>query len=106
MKDRIQKIIDEAENANGDDEIQKSSAKLSELIQTYPDNTQLLHSRARLFFKLDELGPAINDYKAILKIDSNDNFAASQVEHLATILRFRNSDIFENPNTSHDPWFE
>jgi hypothetical protein len=106
MEDLVTRAIEKANNANGDKEVNASCIEITGLLKSYPTDTLLLHARALLYFKLDKLGLAINDYRLIATIDTEDQFASSQIENLGTILRFRNTDIFENPNTTFDPWLE
>ena len=106
MEEQITKLLKEAERTGDEKNIQITCAEISEILKTIPTNTSLLHARAKLYVKLDKLGAAINDYKMITSIDEDDRFAAAQIENLGTILRFRNTDIFENPNTTFDPWLE
>jgi chemotaxis signal transduction protein len=75
-------------------------------LQIDPVNIRLLEARATLHTKLQLFGQAINDYRMILMADPNNKKAGVQIEQLTTILRFRNTDIFESPNTTFDPWLE
>lgn len=79
--------------------------ELDVLINKYP-KIELFYKRAELLIKLGENAKAINDYNQIIKLDSNQQLAKSQIEYLSTILRFNNTDIYASPNTNFDPWLE
>ena len=99
-------LIRRALTANGDNQVQSALKEITEQLKKDPLNIPLLETRAVLSTKLQLFGQAINDYRMILQVDENNKKAAVQIEHLTTILRFRNTDIFENPNTTFDPWLE
>lgn len=80
--------------------------ELDKIIENEPDNTVLLEKRAKFHEKFQQYGDAINDYKKILKIDSENKYAKTQTELLQTILRYSNTDIYASPNTNMDPWLE
>lgn len=95
MKKKIEKSED----------IKLAIKKISELIYLEP-NIELFYERAQLFIKDSQNAKAINDYNQIIKLDSNQHLAKSQIEYLTTILRFNNIDIYASPNTNFDPWLE
>ena len=80
--------------------------ELDTKIKSNPNDTGLLHQRAELFTKLQEQSKAINDYIAILDINQKDDIAKVKLDMLRTIVRFKNIDIYANPNTNLDPWLE
>ena len=71
-----------------------------------PDAVEMLHVRAGIHTKMQQFGPAINDYKRILVLDHTDPTAALRIEQLQTILKYSNIDIYANPNTNLDPWLD
>jgi len=75
-------------------------------IQNAGDKQSLLHSRARLYTKIQEHSKAINDYIAILKVDPTDKKALVNLEMLQTIVKFVNTDIYASTNTNMDPWMD
>lgn len=96
----------EANQANDHKSIVAIIEKLSHLIERSSESVEMLRLRANLWVKIDEKGKAINDYNAILKLAPDNTDAGMQIQFLKTILRFNNSDIYANPNTNMDPWFE
>ena len=102
---KFQEISDRIKNVRSKEEISNLVEKLSEMIAENKENTELLHSRATLYIKLQSYGKAINEYRKILSIDDKDKIAAGQYEMLSTIMRFTGNDIYANTNTSLDPWF-
>lgn len=95
MKKKIEKSED----------IKLAIKKISEQIDLKP-NIELFYERAQLFIKDSQNAKAINDYNQIIKLDSTQHQAKSQIEYLTTILRFNNIDIYASPNTNFDPWLE
>lgn len=87
-------------------EILNQIEKLNLEILDKPENTDLLHTRAGLFTKIQNHSKAINDYITIIKINPSDNIAEVKLEMLQTIVRYSNIDIYANPNTNMDPWLE
>ena len=99
-------VIEKALQASGGLPVSESIKEISELLLTYPTETELMHIRASLFEKQQQWANAINDYLKILSIDKNDQKAQTRLEMLKTILRYNNTDIYSSPNTHYDPWFE
>jgi regulator of sirC expression with transglutaminase-like and TPR domain len=99
----LQKRLNEV---NGDDEIRKLIKEITKRLKKDPADTSLLEHRAMLYTKVQLFGQAINDYRMIQQIDKDHPRAGMQIEQLRMILRFQNTDIFENPNTTFDPWLE
>jgi hypothetical protein len=91
---------------NGEKEIRKLIDELGIKLKKDPANLPLLEARALLYTKVQLFGQAINDYRLILQVDKDHPRASVQIEQLRMILRFQNTDIFENPNTTFDPWLE
>lgn len=106
MKKPTEVLIQSIEIVEGDDEISALLDKVNALLLNEPENIGLLQSRAELYKKQQKFGLAINDYRTILSIDENNQQALVQSEQLLTILKFRNTDIFESPNTNFDPWLD
>lgn len=106
VEDKIEKFINEAEEAQGTTEINISLALADELIGENPNHTQLLLTRAELYTRQQNFGKAVNDYRSILEYDSSNTKAKVRIEQLLLILKFQNTDIFESPNTNFDPWLD
>ncbi|MFK5856960.1 MAG: hypothetical protein QM503_12585 [Bacteroidota bacterium] len=85
--------------------------EILELVQTISadlknsdDKLNLLYKRAGLFTKLEEHSKAINDYVAIIEIDSSYKDVKVKLDMLKTIVKFVNTDIYASTNTNMDPW--
>ena len=105
MIDKQELLIKLDEAKSGEDtEVLFQSANA--LLTDNPTDIELLHVRAQLYVKLQELGKAINDYTAILILDKEDKVAATQIVQLKSILKFNNTDIYASPNTNFDPWLD
>lgn len=91
--------------------ILKSDSKLAfEKIEAqllhFPENIELLCLKAQILESFDKIPEAINILNLVLRSDSNNKQAKVKQELLYEILRYRNSDIYANPNLGHDPWLE
>ena len=106
MDDKTAILISKARNAKGEKAIGNAISLLSENLKNTPEDIPLLHARAELYVKLQNLGKAVNDYRLIMTYDENDRIAAGQIEQLTTIMRFSGNDIYASPNTNLDPWLE
>lgn len=95
MKDKTEQLA----------EIKIAIEKISKQIDENP-GIKLFYERAEHLIKLNELPKAINDYNKILVLDANETYAKTQLDFLSTILKYNNTDIYANPNTNFDPWFE
>lgn len=87
------------------EDIKLAIKKIGEQIDLKP-SIELFYERAQLLIKNNQNAKAINDYNQIIKLDSTEQLAKSQIEYLTTILRFNNTDIYASPNTNFDPWLE
>lgn len=106
MEKQILKLTEKLKALNGVDELSDLLSKVDSLILNNQQSKQLLQLRADLFIKMQKPAKAINDFKAILELDPDNSIAKFQVEHLKTILKFNNTDIYANPNTNLDPWLD
>lgn len=105
-EEKIANLIKEAALVSGVTDIQTCLQKISELLIDQPHHTHLLFARADLYKKQQQFGLAINDYKTILSQENDNKQAKIQIDQLLTILKYQNTDIFENPNTNFDPWLD
>lgn len=80
--------------------------KINKLIAQNPDDADLYFSRAEVFFSMNNLGKASNDYRKVLELFPKHKEASGKIEFIQTILRYQNTDIYANPNTDMDPWLE
>lgn len=106
MKEKIQEITSKLETAKEQNDINDLFLEVDSLLVNDDENIHLLHLRAKLHIKLQKPALAINDYNKILTVNPKDQIAGFQVEHLKTILKFNNTDIYANPNTNLDPWLD
>jgi regulator of sirC expression with transglutaminase-like and TPR domain len=106
MKKKIGKLAVKLKTATGQKAVSELLEGVETLILQDPRDTDLLQLRAEIYIKLQQPSKAINDYNKILSIDPKNPIASFQVEHLKTILKFNNTDIYANPNTNLDPWLD
>ncbi len=77
-------------------ELNKSLEILNELVLQYPADVQALLLRARILYKMQKWGDAMNDYSAVLEIDPANSEAGSGMEMAGSILGYFTPDMF-NP---------
>lgn len=106
MENSILEIAEKLKTTKGDQEVKVLLFKVEKLLEKNSLKIQLLHLRAEIYIKLQQPAKAINDYNLILSLDPKDTTAKFQIEHLRTILKFNNIDIYANPNTNLDPWLD
>ncbi|MBE0649932.1 MAG: tetratricopeptide repeat protein [Bacteroidales bacterium] len=87
-------------------DIKVTLEKLHQLIAERPSKADLYCKRAELYFQMNDLGKAVNDYKKALEINPQNKEVSGKIEFITTILRYQNTDIYANPNTDMDPWLE
>ncbi len=71
-------------------------AALGAALAAEPGDTESLLERGRLHFRLNEWGPALNDFNAVLRVDPGHKEAQESVDMIQEILTFRYKDIY-NP---------
>lgn len=86
-------------------EIKLAIENISKQIDENP-SIKLFYERAEQLIKLNEIPKAINDYNKILVLNANETYAKTQLDFLTNILKYKNTDIYANPNTNFDPWLE
>ena len=99
-------LIKKSGTATDEKEIHELVMRLSDLIDLHEENIELLHARASLYIKLQQPSRAINDFRQILQVKKDDKQALGQMQMLKNILTMSANDIYANPNTNLDPWFE
>ena len=77
-------------------ELTKSLEVLNELVSEDPANIQLLLLRARIYYKMQKWGDAMNDYSGILEFEPHHREARSGLEMSKSILGYFTPDMF-NP---------
>ena len=80
--------------------------KISKDINNTDNKLSLLYSRAELYTKTQEHSKAINDYIAILELDSSYKDVKVRLDMLQTIVKYVNTDIYASTNTNMDPWMQ
>ena len=71
-------------------------AALTVQIEKTPDDRQLLLTRGKLHYRLNEWGRALNDFNRVLALDPAATEAAQYAGMIREILEFRYKDIY-NP---------
>lgn len=77
-------------------ELNKAIDILNELISVNSTEIQALLLRARIYYKIQHWGDAINDYCSVLEIEPENMEAKSGIEMAENILRYFTPDMF-NP---------
>ena len=106
MKAEENKNTDNSQNTENKEVSITTLENLNKLIADKPDDADLYFSRAELLFSMNDLGKASNDYRKVLELEPKHREALGKIEFIQTILRYQNTDIYANPNTDMDPWFE
>jgi len=88
--------INEAKQLLEQNELDKSLQILNELILTNGSDIQALNLRARIYYKRQKWGDAMNDYSTVVEIDPENAEAKSGVAMAASILGYFTPDMF-NP---------
>lgn len=71
-------------------------ADLTAQIAARPEDVDLLLERGRLHYRMGEWGPALNDFNAVLRIDTEHVEARQFAQMVQEIFEFRYKDIY-NP---------
>lgn len=77
-------------------ELMKSLELLNSSINQNPDDVMALLLRARVSYRMQKWGDAINDFASVLDIDANNQEAKSGMEMAQNILGYFTPDMF-NP---------
>lgn len=88
--------ISEAKKLFEQNELNKAMEILNELVLQYPADVHALLLRARILYKMQKWGDAMNDYSAVLEIDPANSEAGSGLEMAGSILGYFTPDMF-NP---------
>lgn len=88
------------------EQVKKKITAITEKLGQEPGNAGLLFERSQLWEQIGAVGNALNDLYEILKSDPGNLRAKNRISYLETILKYRNTDIFSDTNTHHDPWEE
>ena len=87
-------------------EIQEKVNNISKDLVNSEKKIELLYQRAELYTKLQQHAKAINDYIAIIDIDSTYKDSKVKLDMLRTIVKYVNIDIYASTNTNMDPWMD
>lgn len=77
-------------------ELNKAIEILNEIISVNSSEIQSLLLRARIYYKMQKWGDAMNDYCSVLEIDPDNQEAKSGIEMAKNILGYFTPDMF-NP---------
>lgn len=88
--------ITEAKRLFEQNELNEAIEMLNEIISVNPFEIQALLLRARIYYKIQQWGNAINDYCSVLEIEPENQEAKSGVEMAENILGYFTPDMF-NP---------
>lgn len=89
-------LITEAKSLFEKHDLVSSLETISAYIVNDKSNTEALLLRARIHYKMQHWGDAMNDYYAVLEIDPQNMEAKSGVEMARNILGYFTPDMF-NP---------
>ncbi|MDP3913663.1 MAG: hypothetical protein Q8R96_08000 [Bacteroidota bacterium] len=88
--------ITEAKKLFEQNELNGATEILNELISVNSSEIQALLLRARIYYKTQQWGDAINDYCSVLEIEPGNQEAKSGIEMAENILGYFTPDMF-NP---------
>jgi uncharacterized protein HemY len=88
--------ITEAKKLVEQNELNGAIEMLNELISVNSFETQALLLRARIYYKIQQWGNAMNDYGSVLEIEPENQEAKSGIEMTENILGYFTPDMF-NP---------
>jgi len=88
--------ITEAKQLFEKNELNKAIEMLTEMILVNSSDVHSLLLRARIYYKIQKWGDAMNDYGSVLEVDPNNQEAKSGIEMAQTILGYFTPDMF-NP---------
>lgn len=89
-------LLNEAKILFDQNELTGSLGKVSQLINTDDSNRDAYLFRARIYYKMQKWGDAMNDYCSVLEIDPENQEAKSGIEMAKNILGYFTPDMF-NP---------
>ncbi len=88
--------ITEAKQLFEKNELNKAIEMLTEMILVNSSDVHSLLLRARIYYKIQKWGDAMNDYCSVLEVDPNNQEAKSGIEMAQNILGYFTPDMF-NP---------
>jgi len=86
----------EAKKLFHEDELNKALKALDELITVNSADNQSMLLRAKIYYKMQNWGKAMNDYALVLELDPDNQEAKSGLEMARNILGYFTPDMF-NP---------
>jgi len=89
-------LLKEAKALYEKNELTHSLKLVNEYINTDKLNVDALLLRARIHYKMQHWGEAINDYHAVIELDPDNKVAKSGIEMARNILGYFTPDMF-NP---------
>jgi len=92
----MKNLLTEAKALFDQNELTGSLETVSRYIVNEKDNGEAFLLRARIKYKMQRWGDAMNDYYSVLEIDPNNQEAKSGIEMARSILGYFTPDMF-NP---------
>jgi tetratricopeptide (TPR) repeat protein len=92
----MENLLDEARALFDKHELPDSLNLVNEYLATGKNNIDALLLKARILYKLQRWGEAMNEYHAVLDIDPDNKEAKSGLEMAKSILGYFTPDMF-NP---------
>jgi len=105
FKDKEQ-LINYLNNLIEQEKLSKALDIIQEKNPEREDDIPLLYLQSKIYQQIQDFGKAINTLQKIIKIDPDQKEAKNYISLINDILRYKNSDIYASPNTTHDPWLE
>lgn len=72
-------------------------------LQIRPNDTELLHIRADIYYKTNDFPSAIDDLNSILEISPEDAIAKQKIALIKDVMFMIKTDIFESTNLYEPP---
>jgi hypothetical protein len=92
----MKNLLSEAKALFDQNELSSSMETVSRYLSGDKENMEALLLRARIQYKMQRWGDAMNDYYAVLEVDPHNQEAKSGVEMAISILGYFTPDMF-NP---------
>lgn len=92
----MENLLDEAKALFDKHELPDSLNLVNEYLSGDKNNVEALLLKARILYKLQRWGEAMNEYHAVLEIDPDNKEAKSGLEMAKSILGYFTPDMF-NP---------
>lgn len=101
--DNIEKIKYEINEKLSNLDISAALELIGKSLEIYPDNTELLHIRADIYYKTSDFPSAMDDFARILQISPQDTIAQQKIDLIKDVMFMIKTDIFESTNLYEPP---